>query len=186
MPSAGFDPALVAATQAPGLWDDLDRSDLLAYVVRHGAATSRPRRELLRSGTTSARLFARVIDARSHYTLTHSRGVTETAMLIAQRLGIAEPGAAGHCGALLCYMTLASLACPRAFWTNPGKLDACEWAVMQQHTRYTYENYSANSWFLSPSLALRRRTMKRLDGSGYCEGISGMTDLSAVADTCGR
>lgn len=109
--------------------------------------------------------FSQVIDFRSHFTASHSSGVSACAEALA--------GMAGFSGARRRLMSVAGhvhdlgkLAVPRRILQKAGPLSAEETAVMRSHTYYTHRILSA-----IPALATVREWgalhHERLDGSGY-------------------
>ena len=112
-----------------------------------------------------AEIFARIVDAMSPWTATHSAGVTAVAAAIAQRMhfGPREVALIRTAGYL---HDLGKLSVSSAILDKPGKLDPSEWAVMKAHPYHTYriletigEMQEVNEWASFHH--------ERLDGEGY-------------------
>ena len=76
--------------------------------------------------------FSQIIDFRSRFTATHTRGVAETAVFLAERAGFSAPEQdqmrlAGN------LHDLGKLAVPSEIIDKPGPLDPQELAVMRRH-----------------------------------------------------
>ena len=83
-----------------------------------------------------ARVFAMIIDYRSHFTATHSAGVAGVAEALARALGFTEKncrtmGVAGY------LHDLGKLAIPTEILDKPGRLDAREYHRVQEHVVHT-------------------------------------------------
>jgi HD-GYP domain-containing protein (c-di-GMP phosphodiesterase class II) len=109
--------------------------------------------------------FSQVIDFRSHFTASHSSGVSACAEALAGMAGFSGArrrlmGVAGH------VHDLGKLAVPRRILQKAGPLSAEEKAVIRSHAYYTHRILSA-----IPALATVREWgalhHERLDGSGY-------------------
>ena len=80
-----------------------------------------------------AELIAQIIDFRSRFTATHSKGVAATARYLAQSLGFdAQMQKFIYLAGLL--HDLGKLAVPSEIIEKPGPLDAMEMDVMRRHT----------------------------------------------------
>jgi len=109
--------------------------------------------------------FSQVIDFRSHFTASHSSGVSACAEALAGLAGFSSGrrrlmSVAGH------VHDLGKLAVPRRILQKAGPLTGEETSVMRSHTYYTHRILSA-----IPALATVREWgalhHERLDGSGY-------------------
>lgn len=135
-----FDPILVQVLEevaAPvSFWLDLYADflpDLLSMRTVNLLDTPMDTEELL----GIARLFSRVIDARSAFTYRHSKLVTRAAVQLARRLGFAEPELVSMEVAGLLH-DLGKLSVAEEILEKPGKLSAEEYHVIQRHTYYTF------------------------------------------------
>ncbi|MBB1074151.1 HD domain-containing protein [Rhodoferax sp. 4810] len=85
-----------------------------------------------------AEIFARIVDAKSPFTLTHSRGVARVAKALAQRMGLAE----GQCDKLEIaglLHDLGKLRVPDNILDKPSRLDEDERSVMNAHSFQTMQ-----------------------------------------------
>lgn len=112
-----------------------------------------------------AGLFARVVDAKSHFTYTHSRGVASAARILGKAAGLSED----QCDILEVaglLHDLGKVTVSEDILEKPDKLTAAEYNAIKQHTYYTY-------WLLrpvAPDLPLACWAAyhhERLDGQGY-------------------
>ncbi|MHB1362228.1 MAG: HD domain-containing phosphohydrolase [Thermoleophilia bacterium] len=84
-----------------------------------------------------ADLFRIIIDFRTHFTATHSSGIAASSVALAGFFGFTEAElelieVAGY------LHDLGKLVIPNSILEKPGKLDPDEFAVMRQHTYFTY------------------------------------------------
>ena len=132
--------------------------------------------------------FSDVVDAKSSFTYRHSLGVTDAAGKIAEELGLTEQRRSiVHRAALL--HDIGKLRVPNSILDKPGKLDAAEWHVVQEHPRLTREILSRVGPFEELAV-IAGAHHEKLDGSGYPNRLTA-SDLSiesriiAVADVYG-
>lgn len=138
-----FEPGLVAAlgraSEQESFWSDLRPSALQARLVEAAAAFARTEAVIgfdeLKALTL---MFARVIDAKSHFTAEHSLKVAETASYIASEIGLTPPtrNAIEIAGYL---HDLGKLRVPDEILDKPGPLNPVEWKVMQHHAEDTHD-----------------------------------------------
>jgi HD-GYP domain-containing protein (c-di-GMP phosphodiesterase class II) len=172
-----FPPALVGAFRGLAKRESFWLG--LAYPLRDPALEKRRRLRAVRLDTEGiiglTRLFARIIDFRSHFTATHSSGVAAGAEALARLAG--RPS--GECAQLRIaglLHDLGKLAVPAELLEKPGKLTPQEKSVVRCHTFFTrraLENISAFERITSWSADHH----ERLDGSGYPFHV-GARDLS--------
>ena len=131
-----FAPELVDAfcrAAAPDAFWLFLESPHLDGVLAHIAGRAEPRRIGLTELRDLARLFSRIVDAKSHFTLQHSEGVAAVARCLAEWTGLpAERVAAIEIAGLL--HDLGKLRVPDAILDKPGPLDARERAVIERHS----------------------------------------------------
>lgn len=132
-----------------------------------------------------AEAFAKVIDAKSPYTATHSAGVAEIAVGIARVRGLSTQEVRDIRRAGLLH-DIGKLGVSNSILDKPGKLTDDEWRLMRKHPRYTMEILERVSVF-QPLAELAGRHHERLDGRGYHRGLTGdqlgtMDRILAVAD----
>ncbi len=120
--------------------------------------------------SSAALLFRSLIDFRSSFTATHSTGVAESAAILAKAFGLTDNEVslmrlAGN------FHDLGKLAVPNSILNKPGSLTREEFAVMKQHTYFTYTvlNTIGGLDQITEWAAFHH---ERLDGSGYPFHIS--------------
>jgi putative nucleotidyltransferase with HDIG domain len=113
--------------------------------------------------------FAEVIDAKSHYTYSHSIGVASAAVEIAEGLGLAAQTITMVRRAALLH-DIGKLSVSNAILEKPGKLDNQEWEVMRMHPVYTRLILRMISGFEQLSF-IAAAHHERLDGKGYPENL---------------
>ena len=87
---------------------------------------------------TLAEIFARIVDAKSPFTFTHSRGVARVARRLAERLGLARDACDKLEIAGLLH-DLGKLRVPDEILDKPGRLDDDERLVMKSHSFETLQ-----------------------------------------------
>ena len=132
--------------------------------------------------------FADVVDAKSTFTYRHSLGVTNAAVSIAQALGLNEERTRLVNRAALLH-DIGKLRVPNSILDKPGKLDAEEWRVVQEHPRLTREILSRIGPF-GELATIAGAHHEKLDGSGYPDRLSAEqlpleARIIAVADVYG-
>lgn len=132
-----------------------------------------------------AEMFARLVDASSRWTATHSAGVTATAVALAERFNFSSREqvlmrAAGY------LHDLGKLAIGTEILDKPAKLDSHELLTMKQHPYHTYRILETIGGI--PQIAeWAAFHHERLDGQGYPFRYSGRdltlgSRIMAVAD----
>jgi putative nucleotidyltransferase with HDIG domain len=164
-----FDPALVDAVATfehdEAFWRSLDEPDVDAL---------EPAERVQRADDARldrvAEAFARIVDAKSPYTASHSAGVAEIADGIAVTMGLGAPTRRLLRRAGLLH-DVGKLGVSNRILDKPGKLDAEEWAAMRRHPELSLVILQA-----VPALAdvarLAATHHERLDGSGYPHGLT--------------
>ncbi len=112
-----------------------------------------------------ASLFRHIVDFKSPFTATHSTGVAECAVLLAEKFGLTDSEVvqmeiAGY------FHDLGKLAVPNAILEKPGSLSRDEFAVIRQHTYFTYSVLNTIGG-LDQVARWAAFHHERLDGSGY-------------------
>jgi len=132
--------------------------------------------------------FADVVDAKSHYTFSHSMGVADAAEGIAQRMGLAPDRVQLVRRAALLH-DIGKLSVSNAILDKIGTLDAREWRTVRQHPGYTRRILERIAPFRELAV-IAGQHHEKLDGSGYPHQLTAR-DLSvearivAVADIYG-
>jgi len=144
-------------------WLDLVSPRLYSHLLHNGPYR---RVEIDPSSITAVgELFRNIIDFRSRFTSTHSSGVSECAGILAQLFGFSDAEAdlmrvAGN------FHDIGKLAVPNTILNKPDKLTTEEFAVMRQHTYFTYSilNTIGGLQHIAEWAAFHH---ERLNGSGY-------------------
>jgi putative nucleotidyltransferase with HDIG domain len=114
--------------------------------------------------------FAGVIDVKSPYTHTHSRGVTSVSVAICQRLGLPEEQVTLVRRAALLH-DIGKLSVPNNILDKPGKLTASEWETVRLHPYYTQRILERIRGFQHLAFVASSHHEK-LDGSGYFRNLN--------------
>jgi putative nucleotidyltransferase with HDIG domain len=117
-----------------------------------------------------AEAFARIVDAKSPFTASHSAGVAEIAEALAFTMGLDAPTRRLLRRAGLLH-DVGKLGVSNRILDKPGKLDADEWAAMRRHpelSRVILDSVPA----LADVARLAGTHHERLDGSGYPDGLT--------------
>lgn len=164
-------------------WFDLLSPRLYSLLLHHGPCK---KNELEIDEIFSIAPFVRsIIDFKSHFTATHSTGVAECAYCIANLFGLTSKTVsrirlAGY------FHDIGKLAVPNAILDKPGKLSKAEFAIIKQHTYFTYTVLNTIGGLGDiPEWAAFHH--EKLDGSGYPfhvdnSKISTGSRIMAVAD----
>ena len=166
-----FDPAIVKLVRLlerdTAFWDGVRSSSVRQSVLEMepGAAVTASAQRI--DNICSA--FAEVIDAKSHYTFTHSVGVASAAVEIAEALGLAPQTITMVRRAALLH-DIGKLSVSNAILEKPGKLDQAEWEAMRMHPVYTKLILKMISGFEHMAFVAAAHH-ERLDGKGYPEKI---------------
>jgi HD-GYP domain-containing protein (c-di-GMP phosphodiesterase class II) len=179
-----FDPLLVEALESipagDPLWSSLDFPDVRAVEPGDRVLVADPQRL-----DSIAEAFARVVDAKSPYTASHSLGVAGIAVGLARLLGIGlDDQRTLHRAGLL--HDLGKLAVSNRILDKPGKLTDAEWQAMRGHPLMSLNILRSVPAFGELVFAAGAHH-ERLDGSGYPYGLAaGALDrdarIIAVAD----
>lgn len=169
-----FDPAIVRAVtlmlQREVLWQGLADEEIHEEVARLEPMDKKlPADAFTIDGICVA--FAEVVDAKSHYTFTHSSGVAKAAVKIGECLNLSprELTTLRRAGLL---HDIGKLSVPNSILDKRGSLTAEEWTCVQQHPRFTYEILSRVQGFAEIATVAAQHH-ERLDGSGYFAGLKG-------------
>ncbi len=183
-----FDPVLVEALGAfeldAAFWAKLQGANSLAAL-----ADVEPRDRLIHADERQldqiAEGFAKVIDAKSPFTSTHSQNVAFLSSRTAAEMGLPHAEIRTIRRAALLH-DIGKLGVSNRILDKPAALDPVELQLMQQHTRYSFEILSQVSRFRTFA-ATAAAHHERLDGSGYHLGLRGeelgtAARILAVAD----
>lgn len=132
-----------------------------------------------------ASLFKHTIDFKSRFTATHSTGVAECAVMLSKIFGltdyeIMQMEIAGY------FHDIGKLVIPNSILEKPGKLTDDEFAIIRQHTYFTYSvlNTIGGLDHIAEWAAFHH---EKLDGSGYpfhvgADKINTCSRIMAVSD----
>ena len=144
-------------------WLDLVSPRLYSLLLHHG-----PGRRIdldLNQLRVISELFRNMIDFRSRFTATHSSGVAACASTLSRLFGLTEMeiGLMEITGNL---HDLGKLVIPNSILNKPGKLTKEEFALMQQHTYFTYQVLTTVGGIqnIAEWAAFHH---EKLDGTGY-------------------
>lgn len=177
--------SFLAVSKREEFWLDMVSSRLYSLLLHDG-----PYKKLkigLSEIMEIALLLRNIIDYRSRFTATHSSGVAECATLLSRKYGLTASEAklmeiAGHCH------DLGKLNVPNSILEKDSKLTDEEFAVMRQHTYYTFSvlNSVGGLEQIAPWAAYHH---EKLDGTGYpfhleADNLTTYARIMAVADVC--
>lgn len=195
-----FDPEVVKATESlhskGALWmhclPSFDQSPVHSQRFTRAAVLDLAPPQV--SGTSPSHIdsiceaFAEVVDAKSHFTFSHSVGVTNIASAIGDVMGLKpERKQLLHRAALL--HDLGKLRVPNSILDKPGNLDGDEWTIMREHPGLTASILRRVKQF-GELASIAGAHHEKLDGSGYPDGLCAdklplETRILAVADMYG-
>jgi HD-GYP domain-containing protein (c-di-GMP phosphodiesterase class II) len=167
-----FNPELVRVAKKlesdDALWEALRLREIASEMVQDldpGAAVvaDEPRLDNI------CEAFGEVIDAKSPFTQSHSKGVAAMAVQIAERLGVSGRSKV-MCRRAALLHDLGKLGVPNTILDKPGKLDALEWEVIRMHPLNTQRILEKISCF-SELAFVAGAHHEKLDGSGYPHGL---------------
>ena len=115
--------------------------------------------------TIFARLLGMIVDFKSPFTVTHSSGVAQCSMLLAEMIGMSESEVKLMEIAGLLH-DLGKLVIPNSILEKPAGLTHSEMAVIKQHTYYTFSILTTIEG-LQMIAEWGAYHHERLDGKGY-------------------
>lgn len=164
-------------------WLDIVSPRLFSTILCSGPFSNA--RISIRDTTTLASIFRNIIDFRSVFTATHSTGVAECVRILAGLFGfndaeVSKMELAGN------FHDIGKMAVPNAILNKPGRLSREEFAIVKQHTYFTY-NILRSIGGLDDVAAWAGFHHEKLDGSGYpfhitSDAIDTGGKIMAVAD----
>lgn len=189
-----FDPALVQVAKSldasGALWEDcfwgegLDETRKVVRDLDPGRREYRGAAEIDRV----CEAFADVVDAKSHFTFSHSMGVADAAHGIAERVGLrADRVQLVRRAALL--HDIGKLSVSNRILDKVGGLNAQEWRAVRQHPGYTRRILEHVEPFREIAV-IAGQHHEKLDGTGYPNQMMGRDPsmearIVAVADIYG-
>lgn len=140
--------------------------------IAHVESTNRHLAELNELYLSTVETLASAIDAKDQVTSGHIRRVQQSALRLAQEVGVTDAGEikALECASLL--HDLGKLVVPEHILNKPGALSGTEFEQMKRHASIGAEILS-NVRFPYPVEPIVRHHHENWDGSGYPAGLSG-------------
>ena len=168
-----FDPEIARVVRTlesdESLWQKFASQDARQYVMQMepGVAVTATAERV----DDICQAFAQVIDAKSHYTYSHSVGVASAAVEIAETLNLAPQTVVMVRRAALLH-DIGKLSVSNAILEKPGKLTEEEWQAIKMHPVYTRLILRMIAGFEHLSF-IAAAHHERLDGRGYPENLDG-------------
>ena len=157
-----------------------------AYQTRLEEMVAQRTKELEESYETTLQALVTALDYRDNETQGHSYRVVDYAVLVAERMGVAEPEMSWiRRGALL--HDVGKIGISDGILRKPGKLEPHEWDEMRKHPEIGHRMLRHIAHF-RPSLEIVLCHQERWDGSGYPRGLEATeiplgARIFAVVDT---
>ena len=145
---------------------------VLAFLSREREARIEQALELSAAYQGTALLLGDVVEADDAYTGSHSRGVVELSLAVAERLGLNRMQRRNVEFAALLH-DVGKIAVPKEIINKPGPLDDEEWKVMHRHTIEGEEMLRRVGGVLAEVGRIVRSSHEHYDGSGYPDGLAG-------------
>jgi len=128
--------------------------------------------ELSHAYQGTAMLLGDVVEADDAYTGSHSRGVVELSLAVADRLGLDSRQRRNVEFAALLH-DVGKIAVPKEIINKPGPLDESEWEVMRRHTIEGEAMLKRVGGTLAEVGRIVRSSHEHCDGGGYPDGLAG-------------
>ncbi len=129
--------------------------------------------QLERAYIGTAEALAAALEAKDAYTARHATSIAGWADAVGRRLGLEAPALRTlRYGAI--FHDIGKIAVPEAILNKPGRLEPDEWAIVKRHT-VVGEQILAPVEFLSGVLPIVRHEHEAWDGTGYPDGLCGMS-----------
>jgi HD-GYP domain-containing protein (c-di-GMP phosphodiesterase class II) len=128
--------------------------------------------ELSEAYQGTAMLLGDVVEADDAYTGSHSRGVVELSLAVADRLGLDSRQRRNVEFAALLH-DVGKIAVPKEIINKAGPLDEEEWQVMHRHTVEGEAMLKRVGGVLADVGRIVRSSHEHYDGSGYPDGLAG-------------
>jgi HD-GYP domain-containing protein (c-di-GMP phosphodiesterase class II) len=120
----------------------------------------------------TAMLLGDVVEADDAYTGSHSRGVVDFSLAVADKLGLDQRQRRNVEFAALLH-DVGKIAVPKEIINKPGPLDDDEWKVMYRHTIEGEAMLQRVGGVLAEAGRVVRSSHEHVDGSGYPDGLVG-------------
>ncbi len=145
---------------------------ILAVLSREREARIEQAVELSDAYQGTAMLLGDVVEADDAYTGSHSRGVVELSLAVAERLGLDTRQRRNVEFAALLH-DVGKIAVPKEIINKAGPLDQDEWKIMHQHTIEGETMLKRVGGVLADVGRIVRSSHEHYDGSGYPDGLAG-------------
>jgi HD-GYP domain-containing protein (c-di-GMP phosphodiesterase class II) len=145
---------------------------VLAVLSKERSARIDQAIELSEAYQGTALLLGDVVEADDAYTGSHSRGVVELSLGVADRLGLDVRRRRNVEFAALLH-DVGKIAVPKEIINKPGPLDAEEWEIVRRHTIEGESMLNRVGGVLSEVGRIVRSSHEHYDGSGYPDGLVG-------------
>jgi hypothetical protein len=145
---------------------------VLAVLSRERQARIDQALELSEAYQGTALLLGDVVEADDAYTGSHSRGVVELSLAVADRLGLDSRRRRNTEFAALLH-DVGKIAVPKEIINKPGPLDDDEWKIMHRHTIEGEAMLNRVGGVLADVGRIVRSSHEHFDGSGYPDGLVG-------------
>jgi HD-GYP domain-containing protein (c-di-GMP phosphodiesterase class II) len=145
---------------------------VLAVLSRERETRIEQALELSRAYQGTAMLLGDVVEADDAYTGSHSRGVVELSLAVADRLGLDSRRRRNIEFAALLH-DVGKIAVPKEIINKPGPLDEEEWKIMHRHTIEGEAMLDRVGGVLTEVGRIVRSSHEHFDGSGYPDGLAG-------------
>jgi HD-GYP domain-containing protein (c-di-GMP phosphodiesterase class II) len=140
--------------------------------------------ELSEAYQGTALLLGDVVEADDAYTGSHSRGVVELSLAVADRLGLDSRQRRNVEFAALLH-DVGKIAVPKEIINKAGPLDEEEWRIMHRHTIEGETMLQRVGGVLADVGRIVRSSHEHYDGSGYPDGLAGEAiPIEARVVTC--
>lgn len=159
-----FDPAICLLT--------VPLAPVLSYLSRERKASVDRALELQDAYKGTALLLGDVVEADDAYTGSHSRGVVDLSLEVADRLGLDENQRRNVEFAALLH-DVGKIAVPKEIINKPGPLDDAEWRIMHRHTIEGEKMLQRVGGMLGEVGRIVRSSHEHFDSSGYPDGLAG-------------
>jgi HD-GYP domain-containing protein (c-di-GMP phosphodiesterase class II) len=145
---------------------------VLAVLSRERQARIDQALELSEAYQGTALLLGDVVEADDAYTGSHSRGVVELSLGVADKLGL-DLGRRRDVEFAALLHDVGKIAVPKEIVNKPGPLDDDEWKIMHRHTIEGEEMLKRVGGVLTQVGRIVRSSHEHYDGSGYPDGLAG-------------
>ncbi|HEU5254143.1 MAG TPA: HD-GYP domain-containing protein [Solirubrobacterales bacterium] len=145
---------------------------VLAVLSRERQTRIEQALELSEAYQGTALLLGDVVEADDAYTGSHSRGVVELSLAVADEFGLAFAQRRNVEFAALLH-DVGKISVPDEIINKEGPLDDAEWEVMRQHTIEGERMLKRIGGVLAEVGTIVRASHEDFDGSGYPDGLAG-------------